>query len=380
VGGVGGYGSGTAAGGYAGNGTGGLVNGTGAVVGAGGTGGVFGVGGSAGGTGGGTAMYPPCSEHTPPGWPCRLPWAGVNLAGAEFGGTIPGVPDQDYTYPGPNDVGYFAKKGMTIIRLPFLWERLQPVLGGPFDPEELNRLKTAVSLATAQGMTVIVDPHNYARYQIANEEHVIGDGILLPEHFATFWQQLAIELQMEPSVVFGLMNEPHDIDADTWVYAANLAIDAIRGVGATQLILVPGTNWTGAHSWTKSQNAVSMLDVFDPLDNYAYEAHQYLDSNYSGTSGLCTVTDANQVLDGFSQWLRANGKRGFLGEFGAGSSDACQTAVTSVLNHLEYNADVWLGWTYWAGGPWWGDYFMSISPTATGADKPQMTWLLPHLP
>ncbi len=380
---AGGYGSGsTAAGGWAGSGTGGFVNGTGATVGSGGlagTGGVFGVGGSAG-AGGGLNMYPSCTLRPVQGQPCRLVWAGVNLASAEFGSAIPGIYDKDYTYPGPNDVSYFAKKGMTIIRLPFRWERLQPVPSGPFDAEELARLKKTVTLATAQGLTVIVDPHNYARYQIGNEEHVIGDGILTPEDFANFWAQLALELQGDRGVVFGLMNEPHDIDTDLWVSAANLAIGAIRSTGATQLILVPGTNWTGAHSWTKSQNATYMLDVYDPLDNFAYEAHQYLDSNYSGGSEVCTVTDASLVLEGFTTWLRENGKRGFLGEFGAGTSDACKTAVTSVLEHLESNADVWMGWTYWAGGPWWGDYFTSISPTATGADKPQMTWLLPHLP
>jgi endoglucanase len=381
-GGSGGYGAGgLATGGWASGGTGGF--GTGATTGAGGlasTGGVFGVGGGVAGAGGGTPMNPPCSERALPGTPCRLAWAGVNLASAEFGSAIPGIYDKDYTYPGPNDVGYFAKKGMTIIRLPFRWERLQPVPGGPFDSEELARLKKTVTLATAQGMTVILDPHNYARFQLANEEHIIGDGTLTPEHFADLWSQLSIEFRSELLVVFGLMNEPHDIDAELWAYAANLAIDAIRSTGATQLILVPGTNWTGAHSWTKTQNALAMLDVFDPLDNFAYEAHQYLDSNYSGGSESCTVTDASTVLEGFTNWLRANGKRGFLGEFGAGSSDACKTAVTSVLDHLETNADVWMGWTYWAGGPWWGDYFTSISPTATGADKPQMTWLVPHLP
>src|SRR6185312_11391973 len=42
------------------------------------------------------------------------------------------------------------------------------------------------------------------------------------------------------------------------------------------------------------------------------------------------------------------------------------------------NPDVYLGWTYWAGGPWWGDNWMALEPQG-GADVPQMTTLLPHL-
>jgi len=49
-----------------------------------------------------------------------------------------------------------------------------------------------------------------------------------------------------------------------------------------------------------------------------------------------------------------------------------------MLYHLEANADVYLGWTYWAGGPWWGSYYTSLEPT-NGADRPQMTVLQKHL-
>ena len=40
--------------------------------------------------------------------------------------------------------------------------------------------------------------------------------------------------------------------------------------------------------------------------------------------------------------------------------------------------DVWLGWTYWAGGAMWGPYPMSVQPDANGP-KPQMAVLERHL-
>jgi aryl-phospho-beta-D-glucosidase BglC (GH1 family) len=48
---------------------------------------------------------------------------GVNLAGAEFGSNVPGTFGTDYTYPTHAEIDYYAAKGMSVIRLPFLWER-----------------------------------------------------------------------------------------------------------------------------------------------------------------------------------------------------------------------------------------------------------------
>src|SRR5262249_13187991 len=77
-------------------------------------------------------------------------------------------------------------------------------------------------------------------------------------------------------------------------------------------------------------------------------------------------------------WLRQNGRKGFLGEFGASADPTCLAGIGDLVSHLEANADVYLGWTYWAAGPWWGNDWMVIEPVA-GADTAQMTTLLPHL-
>jgi endoglucanase len=180
------------------------------------------------------------------------------------------------------------------------------------------------------------------------------------------------------------MNEPHSMPTETWRDAANAAILGIRAAGATNLILVPGNAWTGAHSWLDNwygtPNGTVMLTISDPINHFAFEVHQYLDADSSGTSGTCqSTTIGSQRLANFTAWCRANGRRSFLGEFGVSANASCLQALDDMLTYVEANADVWLGWTYWAAGPWWGNYMFSIEPNA-GMDRPQMDGLEPHIP
>ena len=304
-----------------------------------------------------------------------LPLRGVNLAGAEFAPTnLPGTPGADYAYPTTAEIDYFVGKGMTTMRIPFLWERLQRSENAAFDPDELARLDAAVTATTTRGAFALIDPHNYARYRGG----VIG-GAVSNASFADLWRRLADHYRSNPRVVFGLMNEPNTMPTEQWLAAANAAIAAIRATGATNLILVPGNAWTGAHSWNESwygtPNGQAMLGVVDPGNNYAYEVHQYLDSDSSGTNPGCVdATVGSRRMQDLTAWLRAHGKRAFLGEFGATGDATCVAALHDLLAHVHASSDVYLGWTYWAAGPLWGDYMFTLEP-ANGVDRPQMAAL-----
>ena len=310
-----------------------------------------------------------------------LKYAGVNLSGAEFNSSKkPGKLFKDYTYPADTDYSYFASKGMNIVRLPFLWERLQPTAKGEFDPAQLALLKKAVAQAKANRMHLILDPHNYAKF---NGER-IGTGGATPEVFADLWRRLATEFKNDDTVIFGLMNEPNAISATDWAQAAQAAIDAIRKAGANNLVLVPGTAYSGAHSWRSksygTSNAVALQPLKDPGNRMAFEAHQYLDSDSSGSKGECVSATAGiERLAGFVSWLRENKKVGFIGEFATGDNPVCNQALEGMLSYMEKNNDVILGWTWWAAGAWWNkDYPFNVHPGKDGGDKPQMSILSSH--
>lgn len=314
-----------------------------------------------------------------------MPYRGVNLASAEFGvnsdgtGSLPGTYGSTYVYPSATSADYFLRKGMTTFRLPFRWERLQRTRRAALDATELGRMRTSVTGITSRGGVVLLDPHNYARYGTA----VIGSSSVPNADFADFWSRVATEFKSNPNVIFGLMNEPYDLPTEQWVSAANAAIAAIRATGATNLILVPGNAWTGAHSWTENwygtANSVALLAIRDSGNNVAYEVHQYFDSNASGSSDSCITSSIGAAQFGtFTNWLRANGKKGFVGEFATGTSATCLADLDAALTYLDQNSDVYLGWTYWAAGPLWGSSWYSIEPSGT-TDKAQMTVLARHL-
>jgi len=308
----------------------------------------------------------------------RICLRGVNIAGAEFGG-FEGTYGQSYIYPANATLAWAASRKMTVIRLPFRWERLQPSLFGEFNAAEVARLRDTVSQASELGLTVILDPHNYAEYRGVK----LGNGDVTDAAFADFWRKLAPVFVNDSHVVYLLMNEPAGVTAATWFDAAQAGINAIRDSGARNLILVPGTIWTGASHWFEDQDGGSNAELFehivDPGDNFAFEIHQYLDADFSGTNADCPRTgDAILALEAVTGWMRQNGFQGFLGEFGGTSEPDCLDGLAEIATFINDQNEIWLGWAAWAAGDWWGNYPLSLQPE-NGVDKPQMKVLEPYI-
>eukprot|EP00029_Vermamoeba_vermiformis_P002176 TRINITY_DN12558_c0_g1_i1.p1 TRINITY_DN12558_c0_g1~~TRINITY_DN12558_c0_g1_i1.p1 ORF type:complete len:553 (+),score=96.32 TRINITY_DN12558_c0_g1_i1:16-1674(+) len=289
-----------------------------------------------------------------------LLYTGVNLTGPEWTGATSGP-----FWPNTYEIDYLISRGMNIFRLPFAWELMQPTLGGALNQAFLSRYTGIVNYITnTKQLSVIIDPHNYARYNGA---------IASASSLADLWTKLANQFKSNSRVIFGIMNEPNTMSTVTWRDNANAAIVAIRATGSTNLILVPGNGWTAAGSWTDTwydtastqvSNAAAMLGITDSRNNYAFELHTYFDYDSSGTHVEClpppTVPSHLHVI---TNWLKTNNKRGFLGEFGGSGQSNCTKAFNDSLNYLEANSDVWLGWTYWAAGPRFGNAFLTVEPT-----------------
>jgi len=288
----------------------------------------------------------------------KFKYYGVNESGAEFGqGKYPGIKNTDYVWPTTTSYDYFIGKGFNTFRVAFSMERLSPNgLAGSFDATYLSDLKTAINYPTGKGAYAIVNPHNYMRFN----GNVITDNAA----FKAWWTKVANEFKDNSRVIFDINNEPYGVTA-TQAHDFNQAgLDGIRAAGATQLVLVSGTAWTGAWSWTTSSgNADVMANINDPSNNWAVQMHQYLDADSSGTNPACvSSTIGVERITQATAWCKAKGVKCFLGEIGAGSNQVCIDAVKGALCHMQQAGGTWIGALWWAAGPWWGDYFQSIEP------------------
>lgn len=320
---------------------------------------------------------------------------GVNLAGAEweYDSTVTPVSGKNYEWVSHQDIDYLALKGVAFGRLLFSWEILQPTLDATLDVAYEWTMRDRVNYATSKGMHVMIEPHGGSHTRFARYKgNPIGSAAVPNSAFADLWARLAQLHKDNSKVVFGLMNEPNNISTVQWFAAAQAAINAIRAAGATNLIMVPGNGFSQPSSWNdtwydtalpKVSNAAGWAMLRDPLDNTVVSVHTYFDID--GGGGGTDIADPNilgQRLQPVVDWSRARGLKVHLSEFGAASTNpGSQAAVANAIAYMDANADVMIGWAWWAYGPpaWWGGYQFTLCPTNNYTDDdPKMAWLAPH--
>jgi endoglucanase len=310
------------------------------------------------------------------------PRYGVNLSGAEYSWG---------TFASEKDIAYLKGRGIKIVRVPIAWERIQPSLYRPLSTTYLKGLVSLLRTAAAYGVDVIVDLHNYGRYNPAwansgnigpGQGNVIGSAALPIRAYADLWGRVATALKGTPGLAYyDIMNEPHGMgDASVWPSAIQAAVNAIRAADSKTTILVEGTGYASARWWAVNNRN---LHIADPANKLLYEAHLYFDEDGSATypvsyteQGAYTNLGVDRVQP-FLTWLQQNGARGFLGEFGVPGGDS--RWLTVLDNFLATLQKAGISGTYWtyqyhsATDPaWWPSFeTMGIYP-AKNQDAAQL--------
>ncbi|KUJ21508.1 glycoside hydrolase family 5 protein [Mollisia scopiformis] len=314
------------------------------------------------------------------------PLAGVNIAGFDFGVDITGTAnlasaDPPLTALGGSDgaaqMSHFAKQdSLNLFRLPVSWQFLinsQSLTGsanngtmtngtmgnathtnsaaGALDATNSNNYDQLVQACLATGAHCIIDVHNYARF---NNE-IIGQGGPSNEEFANLWSQIAAKYKNETNIVFGIMNEPHNIpDMKIWAATVQAAVTAIRTAGATtQMILLPGNDFTGAQTFVSNGSAGNLSNVHN-LDgsntSLIFDVHKYLDADGSGQALDCSSNHITDTFMPLAMFLVANKRQAILSETGGGNSASCLTDLCNTLTFINANTDAYMGYVGWAAG------------------------------
>lgn len=230
---------------------------------------------------------------------------------------------------------FVQQDNLNIFRLPVAWQYLvNNNLGGNLDSGNLANYDQLVQACLATGAACIIDIHNYARWNGG----IIGQGGPSNTQFASLWSQLAAKYQSTANVIFGLMNEPHDLDINTWATSAQAAVTAIRNARAnSQMILLPGTGYTSAGQFVSASGpALSAIKNPDGSTTHlVFDVHKYLDSDNSGTNAECVTNNIDGAWAPLAAWLRSNNRLALNTETGGGNTASCESYLCQQIAYLK---------------------------------------------
>ncbi len=245
-----------------------------------------------------------------------------------------------------SDFARIAAWGANTVRIPLnqdYWRSSQgvPVARGEECPHYVQTVKAVVKEAESHGLAVILDLH---ASDPGNPLVKAGPEPMPDRGSVRFWKSVATTFRSDWGVYFELFNEPHDVPWSVWqhggeVHAADgryravgmqQLVDAVRGTGAHNVILVDGNDYAASLAGVPSH----------PLDGggIGYAVHPY--AGIDGTNE--------------KKWQR---RFGFLAtkdlvvatEFGD-QRPGTTTYDRDILAFLRERGISWTAWAWWAGG------------------------------
>ncbi|KAH6603882.1 glycoside hydrolase family 5 protein [Trichoderma cornu-damae] len=302
----------------------------------------------------------------------KVRYLGVAIPGIDFGCDIDGSCPTDtssvplLSYKGGDGAGqmkHFAEDdGLNVFRISATWQFvLNNTVDGELDELNWGSYNKVIDACLETGAYCMVDMHNFARYNGG----IIGQGGVSDDIFVKLWVQIAEYYRDNDKIIFGLMNEPHDLDVKLWAQTCQKVVTAVRKAGATsQMILLPGTNFASVGTYVSSGSADALAAVTNPdgsTDLLYFDVHKYLDINNSGSHVECT-TDNVQAFEDFAAWLRQNKRQAIISETGASMDPSCMTDFCAQNKAISENSDVYIGFVGWGAGSFDTTYILTLTP------------------
>jgi endoglucanase len=224
---------------------------------------------------------------------------------------------------------------------------------GELEDAWLKRLDWVVANASAAGLSVIIDEHDF--------DACSKDPGVCRIALGNFWKQVAPRYRnAPPSVMFELLNEPHDkLDAAGWnaLFVDMLAI--VRRTSPTRTVVIGPTQWNSLDKLETLKLPESDRNIL--VTFHYYEPFQFTHQGASWTDmvkvhGISWGSDADRTrLAGdfakVAAWSKATGRPVLLGEFGAydksGTPAELRAAYTAaVAREAERNGFPWAYWQF----------------------------------
>ena len=222
----------------------------------------------------------------------------------------------------------------------------------------LATLDWAVEQATAQGLMVILDLHEF---------NAMGEN---PEantaKFLAFWKQLAPHCQKAPDrLLFEILNEPcKKLTPELWNGYAREALAVIRQSNPTRTVIIGPAFWNSMDHLKElelpadDRNLIVTIHYYQPFDFTHQGAAWTNNKDKSGIEWLGNDAERQKLkadLAKVETWAKEHNRPIFLGEFGA-YDKAPQESRTRYTDAVARTAEA-LGWS-WAYWQFDGDFIL----------------------
>ena len=219
------------------------------------------------------------------------------------------------------------------------------------DPQWLATLDRVVKEATAAGLGVIIDEHDFNLCS--------ADPVACEPKLTAFWTQIAARYSKAPdTVLFELLNEPHaPLDAAAWNGMIAKLVPLVRATNPGRTLVIGPTRW---NNLDELPNLVLPKDDRNILVTFhSYEPFRFTHQGAPWAEGTATLKDIPFTLDDEAHikadydkvgaWSKANDRPVLMGEFGAYDKSG-----TPMADRARYTATVrreaeahGFPWAYW---------------------------------
>lgn len=241
----------------------------------------------------------------------------------------------------PKHFDMFAKAGFQHVRIPVCWGNHME-LDAPYTikPWFMDRVEELVKSCLERGLVAVITAHHEWWIDFDDEDHHDLDIFhykALPR-FESLWEQVGDRFRhYNQHLLFGILNEPHMLTANSLNELHRVALVAIRHKNPTRIITISGKDFANPR-WLMS-NPKALTTPIDPqlmIEVHVTEPHGFAgkDPIHQGWGGDEDKQKVQEWVDGIELWGRARGLPVYVGEFGC-SND--QSHAAGRLDWLEAN-------------------------------------------
>lgn len=210
-------------------------------------------------------------------------------------------------------------------------------------------LDWAVDKATAQGLQVILDFHEFTRMAEDPEGQ--------KAQFLAFWQQVSEHCQKAPnSVLFEILNEPNKkLTPALWNRYFREALGVIREKNPTRTAIIGPAFWNSVDHLKElelpadDRHLIVTVHYYKPM-SFTHQGASWTDQKDKSGISWGNAEEQKAVQEDFAQvaaWAKVNNRPIFLGEFGAYDKAPMESRVR-YTDFVARTAEG-LGWScaYW---------------------------------